>query len=105
MMGYQKKFTYLIADENNCFGVNYRINNVIIEDDIAQERSMNTLFQLMGRVGRVDKAWQGYVLLGQVAKNKLMDMILDDQQQYQIEARKFESIAAKLLNNKIISQM
>lgn len=48
---------YLIADSSICYGTNYPINRVIITDEFASNHSINTLFQLMGRAGRVGKSW------------------------------------------------
>lgn len=51
------KLAYLIADSSICYGTNYPINRVIITDEFANVHSINTLFQLMGRAGRVGKSW------------------------------------------------
>jgi hypothetical protein len=51
------RLAYLIADSSICYGTNYPINRVFITDEFSNIHSMNTLFQLMGRAGRVGRSW------------------------------------------------
>lgn len=48
---------FLVADSSICYGTNFPLNRVIITDDFAENHSINTLFQVMGRAGRVGKSW------------------------------------------------
>ena len=43
------ELAYIIADESFCYGANYLISNVIINDDIGDPHSINTILQLIGR--------------------------------------------------------
>ena len=56
--------SYLIADDSICFGANYPINNIIIDDSIVDNHSIKTIFQLMGRAGRVGQSWTAYAHIG-----------------------------------------
>jgi hypothetical protein len=51
------RLAYLIADSSICYGTNYPINRVFITNEFSKIHSTNTLFQLMGRAGRVGKSW------------------------------------------------
>jgi hypothetical protein len=57
------ELAYIIADESFCYGANYLISNVIINDDIGDSHSINTILQLIGRTARVGKSWSGKVYL------------------------------------------
>ena len=54
---------YIICDESLCYGTNFPISNVILEDDLAQRLSMNEMFQLIGRAGRVGQSWTARAFL------------------------------------------
>ena len=43
---------FIVADDSMCYGVNYPLNHVIVFDEMANERSMGALFQLIGRAGK-----------------------------------------------------
>lgn len=58
-----RQLAYVIADESFCYGANYQISNVIINDDIGDSHSINTILQLIGRTSRVGKSWSGKVYL------------------------------------------
>jgi hypothetical protein len=46
-----------------------------VEDDVLEGRSINTIFQLFGRVGRVGKSWVGFIHVGDKTGQRLMDYI------------------------------
>jgi len=49
---------YLVADSSICYGTNYPINRVFVVEDFSDNHSIYTLFQLMGRAGRVGRSWK-----------------------------------------------
>lgn len=51
------KLAYLISDVSISYGTNYPINRVFIASDFTPKYSINTIFQLMSRAGRVGKSW------------------------------------------------
>ena len=53
----ENKLAYLVSDSSISYGTNYPINRVFIMDDLSSEHSINTIFQLMSRAGRVGKSW------------------------------------------------
>jgi hypothetical protein len=55
------RLAYLISDSSICYGTNYPINRVFITDEFALKHSINTIFQLMGRAGRVGKSWKAEI--------------------------------------------
>jgi replicative superfamily II helicase len=49
----KKRFPFIVSDDSICYGINLPLNTVIIEDNLINKRSFNTILQLMGRAGRV----------------------------------------------------
>lgn len=66
------KIAFLITDESFFYGANYKITNVIINDDIADLHSINAILQLIGRTSRVGKSWAGKVYLDTNTKNRIL---------------------------------
>jgi hypothetical protein len=52
------QLAYLVADSSICYGTNYPINRVFVVEDFSDNHSIYTLFQLMGRAGRVGRSWK-----------------------------------------------
>ena len=70
----QGKLAYLISDNSICYGTNYPINRVIITDDYVEKHSVNTLYQLMGRAGRVGKSWTAEIYISNLTGLKIIDI-------------------------------
>jgi len=68
----ESKIAFLITDESFFYGANYKITNVIINDDIADLHSINAILQLIGRTSRVGKSWAGKVYLDTNTKNRIL---------------------------------
>ncbi len=68
------QLAYIIADESFFYGANYKISNVIINDDIANLHSINAVLQLIGRTARVGKSWAGKVYLDTMTKTRILDL-------------------------------
>lgn len=56
-MASNKQLSFIISNDNIIYGTDYPLSNIILEDTFAQNHSINTIFQLFGRIGRVDKSW------------------------------------------------
>jgi len=67
------QLAFLITDINISYGANYPFCHLIVEDDVLRGRSINTIFQLFGRVGRVGKSWVGFIHVGDETAQRLMD--------------------------------
>lgn len=66
------KLTFLIANRQAAYGTNFAIYKVIITEEYARERSLNSIFQLMGRTGRVNQSWKAKVIIGNELKDRLL---------------------------------
>ncbi len=69
-----RKLAYIIADESFCYGANYQISHVIVNDDLGDEHSINTILQLIGRTSRIGKSWTGRVYLESNTKDKILEL-------------------------------
>ena len=58
-----RQLAFIISDDSFCYGANYQISNVIINDDLCDNHSINTILQLIGRTSRIGKSWAGKVYL------------------------------------------
>jgi energy-coupling factor transporter ATP-binding protein EcfA2 len=62
---------YLIADDDICYGTNYPIENVIVDDTCLTRHSVKTVFQVFARAGRPGKSWKASIY----AADAVLDMI------------------------------
>ncbi len=69
----ERQLAFIITDESFCYGANYQISNVIINDDLADNHSINTILQLIGRTSRIGKSWAGKVYLDTNTKKRLSE--------------------------------
>ncbi len=67
------KLAYLLADTSISYGTNYPINRVFVVDDFDSVHSINTLFQLLGRAGRVGKSWKAEAYISDNLAKKLIN--------------------------------
>ena len=51
------KLAYTVTDDSLCYGTDFPINNCIFIRKPDSKVSINTIFQFMGRAGRVGKSW------------------------------------------------
>ena len=57
------KLAYLVADVSIVYGTNIPITQVIIKKCFSDVFSVQTLFQLLGRAGRVGKSWKARAII------------------------------------------
>lgn len=57
------KLAYFITNKSIAYGVNYPFNRIFITNDINPQINLNTLFQLMGRAGRVGISWKADIIM------------------------------------------
>jgi hypothetical protein len=68
----EERLAYIITDESFTYGANYPITNIIITDEFANNHSINTLFQLIGRTSRIGQSWSGKVHLDKCTVDRLI---------------------------------
>lgn len=85
------KLPFVVSTYEICYGTNYPFNTTIITDSFSDNHSLNTLFQLMGRAGRVGKSWTAY----SIVPDKYIDIFNDyikDSAKYDIEEKKMYTL-------------
>ncbi|VBB17775.1 DEAD-like helicases family protein, partial [Yasminevirus sp. GU-2018] len=80
------KLAYVIADNSITFGTNQPYGRVMISDDFSSRHSVYTLFQLMGRAGRVGKFPRAEAVVSDEAGRLLIDFTIHPEK-YNIEVR------------------
>jgi hypothetical protein len=95
------KLTYLITDSSICYGTNYPISRVFVTDDFSDAHSSNTLFQLLGRSGRVGKSWKAEGYISDKIAKKLQNFIHNpDDKSALIEANNMDSAFIRIIEEK-----
>ena len=67
---------FLSGGHSIAYGTNFPLSSVIATDDLCDAHSMNTLFQLINRAGRVGKSWKAKIILGANTIKRIEDFIL-----------------------------
>lgn len=89
---------YIICDESLCYGTNFPISNVILTDSLGDMLTINEMFQLIGRAGRVGQSWTARAFLEENGIAKLKDYIkTKDKSKFSSEATVFEKLAKQLI--------
>lgn len=86
MLGLNNRLKYLICDTNICYGSNLKINTIVLDDDLANTHSIESLMQIMARIGRVGLSWLPKVYLtGDQIKNKIIRFLQKEDQPIELE--------------------
>ena len=94
------QLAYLISKTDILYGANFPLNNIIIEKDFSLVFSINTIFQIMGRAGRMGTSWKSNCFIFEDLKEKLENHLkLDEKENPDStkEARKIEKIVTEMI--------
>lgn len=94
------QLAYLISKTDILYGANFPLNNIIIEKDFSLVFSINTIFQIMGRAGRMGTSWKSNCFIFEDLKKKLENHLkLDEKENSDStkEARKIERIVTEII--------
>lgn len=89
---------YLIADSSICYGTNYPINRVFVVEDFSNSHSIYTLFQLMGRAGRVGRSWKAEAYVHDSCARSILEYS-NDPDKYDTEGDNMVSTFNKIKND------
>ena len=67
------ELAFIIADNSICYGTNYPINRVFITKEFSNEHSIFTIFQLMGRAGRVGRSWKAEAYIDNTCAKNIIE--------------------------------
>jgi hypothetical protein len=97
------KLAYICATSSICYGTNYPIGGIYITDDFARLHSVNTLYQLMGRAGRVFKSWKAHAYVSNETAEKIVESTRNISAS-SIEAKNMTDLFTTILDNINIAQ-
>lgn len=89
------KLSFLISDMSIAYGTNYPINSILINKNVQKNHSINSLFQLFNRAGRVGKSWFANIFVEYDLIKRLSDVLLNDKK-YDIEMKNMFKISQYL---------
>lgn len=93
------KLAYIVADSSIAYGTNVPINNVIVTKDFSDIHSINTIYQLISRAGRVGRSWIAEAFIDETCAQKMIQSIQSDTQDYNIELTNLEILHTELVAN------
>lgn len=73
------KLSFLIADDHISYGANYPFSHVIITDEVANNHSLLTIFQLSGRAGRVGTSWVAWAHVSDKIGERVVNYIKNNE--------------------------
>ena len=85
------KLAFLISDSSISYGTNYPISVINIDHGLTKTETINTIFQLFNRAGRIGKSWFANIYIENNFINRLSRVLLSDilYDRYDIETRNF----------------
>jgi hypothetical protein len=86
----------VVSNKKIIYGSNYPIRTVITDDEFSEKHSMNSLFQLFGRAGRVGLAYRATVYISNTLSKKLYNFIHIDSGINLIEVNNMNEIMYRL---------
>lgn len=72
-----KELFCIVSTEAICYGTNYPINRVFVCKDFSDTHSINTLYQLFGRAGRVGKSWKAEIYIDRTCAQAIFEYVKD----------------------------
>jgi hypothetical protein len=67
------QLAYMISNSYICYGTNYPFNRVFVTKAFAKMHSVFTIFQLLGRAGRVGKSWKAEAYVDDECARRIID--------------------------------
>jgi hypothetical protein len=85
------KLAFLISDSSISYGTNYPISVINIDHGLTKTETINTIFQLFNRAGRIGKSWFANIYIENYFIRRLSKVLLSDilYDRYDIETRNF----------------
>ena len=83
---------YIISDASIAYGTNIPLNRVIATKDFGDTYSLNTIYQLISRAGRVGRSWIAEAFIDKDCAARIIQSIQSTDVNYNIEAINLEKI-------------
>jgi hypothetical protein len=86
------KLAFIVANDSIAYGTNVPINIVIVTKEFSDAHSINTIYQLISRAGRVGRSWNAEAFIDETCAQKMLHSIHSDNDKENIEYINFEKI-------------
>lgn len=73
------RFEFVVADADIAYGIDCPFGGLFIDKSLCEIISLNTLFQLISRVGRGRKSPYANIFIDRLALENIMEMVRDDE--------------------------
>lgn len=73
------RMEFVVADADVAYGIDCPFGGLFVDSDLCKVISLNTLFQLISRVGRGRKSPYANIFIDRVALSNIMEMVRDDE--------------------------
>ena len=73
------RLEYVVADSDIAYGIDCPFGGLFVDKSLCEVISLNTLFQLISRVGRGRKSPYANIFIDRLGLDNIMDMIRDDE--------------------------
>ena len=73
------RFEFVVADTDIAYGIDCPFGGLFVDKSLCEIISLNTLFQLISRVGRGRKSPYANIFIDRLALENIMEMIRDDE--------------------------
>jgi hypothetical protein len=93
------KLAYIVADSSIAYGTNVPINNVIVTKDFSDVHSINTIYQLISRAGRVGRSWIAEAFIDETCAQKMIQSIQSETHEFNVELVNLETLHTELVAN------
>lgn len=96
------ELAFIFSGEHIFYGAHFPLSHVYICDDIAENHSIKSIFQLMGRAGRAGQSYIAFAHIEDYCKDKFQEYILGDKNKCTIEAENIILQCDKFLQNNYV---
>ncbi len=92
------KLAYIVADSSIAYGTNVPINCVIVTKEFSDNHSINTIYQLISRAGRVGRSWYAEAFVDNTCAATMIDSIQRNNIKHNVELANLEEIHDELVS-------
>lgn len=93
------KLSYIVANDSIAYGTNVPINIVFVTKEFSDKHSINTIYQLISRAGRVGRSWNAEAFVDESCSQKMLTSLNVDFEKENIEFINFEKIHAEIVES------
>ena len=93
------RLAYIVADSSIAYGTNVPINIVVVTKDFSDNHSINTIYQLISRAGRVGRSWMAEAFIDSTCADKMIHSIWTNDTALNVELVNLEALHKDIIDN------